>query len=99
MPRRRSKRTSKATSAFLTREDLLRGGESEEPAVVPGEPDAGTLIDAISWAGLEMPPKENDRLTDEQVELFRQWIEQGAPWPDEQAQRDIATRKPAARHQ
>lgn len=65
---------------------LLRGGESEEPAVVPGDPEAGTLIGAISWTEQEMPPKENDRLTAEQVELFRAWIKAGAPWPDEQTQ-------------
>ncbi|WP_253158894.1 PSD1 and planctomycete cytochrome C domain-containing protein [Stieleria tagensis] len=66
--------------------DLLRGGESEEPAVVPGKPDEGTLLSAIAWEGMEMPPKENDRLTQQQVDLFRQWIKQGAPWPDEQTQ-------------
>ncbi len=76
----------KGEFSVLQREALLRGGESEEPAVVPGKPDEGTLMEAIAWAGLEMPPKENDRLTDAQVELFRQWIAQGAPWPDAQAQ-------------
>ena len=68
------------------REGFLRGGESEEPCVVPGDSDQGTLIEAISWAGLEMPPKENDRLTDEQVEMVRRWIDGGAPWPDERTQ-------------
>lgn len=48
-----------------TRAGLLRGGESEEPAVVPGDPLASPLYQAIRWDGLEMPPKENDRLTEE----------------------------------
>ena len=76
----------KGDFSVLDREALLRGGESEEPAIVPGSPDDGTLIEAISWEGYEMPPKENDRLTGEQVELFREWIKKGAPWPDEETQ-------------
>ena len=77
----------KGEFSVMTLEDLLHGGESGEPAVVPGEPDEGTLVNAISWIGMEMPPKENDRLTEEQVLLFRRWIERGAPWPDEQTQK------------
>ena len=74
---------------MLSREDLLRGGESEEPSIVPGHPEKGTLSEAIAWDGLEMPPKENDRLTDEQVSLVRRWIEAGAVWPDESTQAKI----------
>ena len=29
-----------------------------------------------------MPPKENDRLSVQQIEWFRKWIELGAPWPN-----------------
>ena len=54
--------------------------------MVPGKPNQGTLIDAISWNSWEMPPKENDRLTKAQIELFREWIKNGAPWPDEKTQ-------------
>ncbi|MEM6980114.1 MAG: DUF1549 domain-containing protein, partial [Planctomycetota bacterium] len=73
----------------LSLESLLRGGESEEPAIVPGEPDKGMLIPSISWEYNEMPPKENDRLTEEQVQYFRDWIAQGAPWPSEAVQTEI----------
>ena len=76
----------KGDFSVLTREALLHGGESEEPAVVPGHPDEGTLVSAISWEDYEMPPKENDRLNEDQIAIFRRWIEQGAPWPDEAQQ-------------
>lgn len=76
----------KGEFSVRSRDDLLKGGESEEPAIVPGEPDAGTLVEAISWDGLEMPPKENDRLNAEQIKVVRRWIQQGAPWPDEATQ-------------
>jgi len=70
-----------------TRESLLQGGESEEPSVVPGKADESPLFHAIQWDGLEMPPKENDRLNADQIEVVRQWIADGAPWPNEDAQR------------
>lgn len=76
----------KGELSVLTREALLRGGESEEAAIVPGKPDEGTFVSAIQWESLEMPPKENDRLTDIQIEMVRTWIRQGAPWPDEKTQ-------------
>ena len=69
-----------------TRAGLLKGGESGEPSLVVGKPDASPLFKAINWEELEMPPKENDRLNAEQIELVRRWIKNGAPWPDESAQ-------------
>ena len=69
--------------------ELLKGGESEMPAVVAGKPEDSPLYEAVTWAGLEMPPKENDRLTDEQCEVIRQWIADGLAWPDEEVQNQI----------
>ena len=72
-----------------TRDALLKGGESEEPSIVPGKPEQSPLFKAIRWEELEMPPKENDRLNAEQIELVRRWIAGGAPWPDEAAQKKL----------
>ena len=68
-----------------TYSDLLRGGESEEPSVVPGKPLQSPLYMAVKrdhedqWE--PMPPKENDKLSTEQTDHIRNWIEGGAPWP------------------
>ncbi|MCA9104060.1 MAG: DUF1553 domain-containing protein [Planctomycetales bacterium] len=67
------------------REALLRGGESEEPAVVPGDPDASELILRVrSHAdGYVMPPAEiGPPLGAEEVALLERWILQGAPMQD-----------------
>ncbi len=67
-----------------TREGLLKGGESGKPAIVSGNPEKSPLYLAVTRVDkdLEMPPKENDKLSSEQVTWIRQWITAGAPWPD-----------------
>ena len=64
-----------------SREAMVRGGESDERALLAGKPNESPIYQAIRWDGLEMPPKENDRLSDQQIEWVRMWIAAGAPWP------------------
>ncbi|HBN74356.1 MAG TPA: hypothetical protein DD473_00755, partial [Planctomycetaceae bacterium] len=74
---------------LLTREGMLKGGESGETSLIPGEPEESVLYQAILWQGYEMPPKENDRLNEKEIEYFRNWIAAGAPWPSEATQKQI----------
>ncbi len=74
---------------LLTREGMLQGGESGEPSLVPGKPEESSLYQAVLWEGYEMPPKENDRLTETETEYIRAWIAAGAPWPDAAARQKI----------
>jgi len=66
-----------------TRAGALQGGESGEMAIVPQQPAHSPLFRAITWDddALQMPPKENDRLTADQIAVVKRWIESGAPWP------------------
>ena len=73
----------KGEYSIIDRAHLLAGGESGDAAVIPSKPGEGTLLPAIRWDELEMPPKENDRLTEEQIATFERWINAGAVWPDE----------------
>jgi mono/diheme cytochrome c family protein len=76
-----------------TREGTLRGGDSEQAAVVPGKPGHSPLLLAISRDHLEwepMPPKEADALNEQQRIWVREWIAGGAPWPDETRAKEIA---------
>lgn len=74
---------------MLTREKLLAGGEYfGSDVVVPGDAKKSAIMDTIRWEDpdYEMPPKENDRLTGEQIEHFAEWINAGAPWPSDDVQ-------------
>jgi hypothetical protein len=74
----------KGSLDLRTREGLLKGGQSKKPALTPGDPAKSLLHQAVSRTGPTppMPPKENDKLSDAEVEIIRKWIVAGAPWPD-----------------
>ena len=73
---------------LTTQEGLLKGGESEEPGVVPGKPEASPIVISIERKNEDfiMPPKENDKLDPSQVEVIKRWVELGALWPDAKTQ-------------
>jgi hypothetical protein len=74
-----------------TREGFLHGGDEHSDTLVSGSPSESFVMKAVRWEDpdVEMPPKENDRLTEKQIEWLRLWIELGAPWPTEQEQEVI----------
>jgi hypothetical protein len=73
----------------LSRERLLRGGESGEAAVSPGQSDQSPLFARVSSndPDLAMPPLDKrDKfapLSHDEVAAFRAWIDEGANWPDD----------------
>jgi mono/diheme cytochrome c family protein len=74
---------------LTTREGLLKGGETADDVLVPFHPEKSLLMTAIEWKDedYEMPPKENDRLTEKQIAQVKRWIMLGAPWPNEELQK------------
>ncbi|MDB4500395.1 DUF1553 domain-containing protein [bacterium] len=61
---------------------LLGGGNSGEPALVPGKPQSSYLLKLIRHEeqGLEMPP--DGPLTQEEINRIETWIAQGAATPE-----------------
>lgn len=57
----------------------LKGGESEEPAIVAGHPEKSLLIEMVEFE--DMPPKGRS-LNEKEIGLISRWIEQGAVWDD-----------------
>ena len=64
------------------REFALQGGDSEIPAVIPGNPEASELIIRIRSGDedLRMPPN-GDGLSEEQCATLEEWVRSGAAWP------------------
>jgi mono/diheme cytochrome c family protein len=67
------------------REGFLAEADSGEPAVVPGDPAASELLVRVTAEEdyLRMPPAESGRtLSEEELDLLRRWIEQGAVYEE-----------------
>jgi len=65
----------KAGLDLSTPQGVVEGSESG-PIIVAGNPDASRLFELVETG--EMPPKESARLSAEQIETIRNWIERGA---------------------
>ena len=67
--------------SLLFREEALKVTESGKRAIVPGDPDASEMIRRLTLKDEEerMPYKKHP-LPDEEIDLLRQWISEGAEW-------------------
>ena len=70
-------------------------GKSGERALVPGQPDASELLKRVTTTDPDdvMPPK-GARLTEGEVAAMRQWIQEGATWPEIDARQHWSFVKP-----
>src|SRR5262249_52941695 len=69
-----------------------------EAALVPGEPERSSLYLAVTrtsdlWSA--MPPKENDRLSADQIKAIEGWIRDGAAWPTPDRMAELAKKSDA----
>ncbi len=75
-----------------TLETAQAGGDSEESAIVLGKPELSPVLlaakrESDDWS--PMPPKEAEKLTEEQLNWLHDWIAAGADWPTEKRQAQI----------
>lgn len=78
-----------------TRAGLLAGGATYgSDVVLPGNAAESQLLPILSRdeKGFEMPPKESEKLTPEEVATVRKWIEGGAPVPSKKRIAEIYDR-------
>jgi len=59
----------------------LVGGESGNPAIVPGDASASEMIRKVSHSNpSDRMPKDDDPLTEEEITSLKKWINSGAEW-------------------
>ena len=81
----------KGEFTLTSREDLLKGGESFDDVLIPGDAEFSFMMETVRWddPDYEMPPKENDRLSEQQIADLEKWINDGAPWPNSDRMQEI----------
>jgi hypothetical protein len=73
---------------LTTRDLALKGGQSGEPAIIPGHGERSALLRFVQdqVEDLEMPPlskrEKFPALTKDETARLRAWIDQGAVWPE-----------------
>ncbi|MBM79524.1 MAG: hypothetical protein CMJ78_02885 [Planctomycetaceae bacterium] len=73
---------NKGGFAVSSKRRLHAGGDSGDDAIVPGDPDKSPLLQRIlSRDESDQMPPTGPRVTQENVELIRQWIKAGANTP------------------
>ena len=77
-----SEKKSKADLRLDIRVRAMQGGESG-PAFIAGKAEESRLIQRVTSADPDevMPPK-GERLTPEEIDRLRKWINEGAVWPE-----------------
>jgi len=64
----------------------LKGGKSDGPGIVPGQPEKSAILARVTTDDPDefMPPK-GKALTAEQIGVLRKWVQGGAHWPETRA--------------
>lgn len=76
---------------------VMKGGDSEKPAVIPGDPAASNLVRLILLPEDHddlMPPAGKNALTAEEIMQIIRWIQHGAHWPGRTAAAGGSTNGP-----
>lgn len=76
---------------MLTLEGMLAGGESGHPGLVPGKVSKSPIYQVVTrkYPDFKMPPKDTDKLSEDQMEVLKTWIAGGAPWPDSAKRQEL----------
>jgi Protein of unknown function (DUF1549)/Protein of unknown function (DUF1553)/Planctomycete cytochrome C len=88
---------AKAGFSVLFREEAMAATESGKPAIIPGDPDGSELMRRITLNDPEeRMPYKHEPLTKAEINLFRNWIKQGAKWGDHWAYLPVKKVEPPA---
>ncbi|MFN4084591.1 MAG: PSD1 and planctomycete cytochrome C domain-containing protein [Spirosomataceae bacterium] len=76
--------------SLLFKEEAFAPTKSGKPAIIPGDPDASSLITRLHEKDPELRmPYKRAPLAEEEVEILRQWIKEGAQWGEHWAYQPV----------
>lgn len=85
---------AKGGFSLLFREEALATTESGEPAIIPGDPDHSEMIRRLTAKDPEeRMPYKHAPLSDDEIDILRRWIKQGAKWGDHWAYLPVKKRR------
>lgn len=85
--------------SVLSYEALLKPGDSSDPAITPGDPEASRLLALVAATDAdERMPKEAEPLSAQEIQRIRQWIASGATFDGADPGADLASLVPATEH-
>ncbi|GJM30643.1 MAG: hypothetical protein DHS20C17_32780 [Cyclobacteriaceae bacterium] len=72
---------------------MLKGGESGKPALIPGDAERSPIYYAATREDEDfaMPPKDNDKLSQGELDDLYNWVQAGAPWPSDKRRQELIT--------
>jgi hypothetical protein len=77
--------------SLLFEEEAMAATESGHPAIIPGDPNGSELIRRLSESDAELRmPYQKAPLSEEEIELLKTWIRQGAVWGEHWAYIPVA---------
>ncbi len=80
-------KNQEASLQLNLRRGALGVADSGEPIILKHDADASLLIKRIADGDSgDIMPLDSDPLSSREIELLKQWINQGAPWPDAMAE-------------
>jgi len=72
---------AKGGFSLLFREEAFAPTESGKPAIIAGDPDHSEMIRRLSSKDPEeRMPFKHEPLSGEEIDIFRKWVKEGAPW-------------------
>jgi len=74
---------AKGGFSVLFREEALANTESGKPAIIPGDPDNSEMIRRLTLKDPEeRMPYKHEPLSEDEIDILRRWVQQGAQWGD-----------------
>jgi hypothetical protein len=77
--------------SILFEEEAFAPNDSGHPAIIPGQPNSSELIKRLTHSDPELRmPYQQSPLSEEEIDLLKTWIRQGAKWGKHWAYKPVA---------